>query len=382
MPNIIKKRSRILAFDLLRGLFLVIIIINHAAVSFGRSFFIIFTGASQLPASAAEGFFMISGIMVGYVYGPKILTSTRQVFIKIWKRAALLWLLCVLFTFIFTAWVLPYPESEKFQTLYSKDGLSFIINTLTLRFSFGWADFLARYAWFMLFAPFALWLIAKKLWWLVACISIAVWYLLRTDSFFYPFPAWQVVFMMGIITGYYFPQIEIWFRQLTSLTQKIIFHTVVWTSVFMVIITTLGIVVLPWIAESHPKAATLPPGSFLIPAMDWLAQFTNKDYLDPIRLLIGTLWFAGLYIVFRQYEPQIDRLTRGTLQVFGKNALYVYSVHAFILFAIDVYFRPPGGSSNFFLNTIITATVLILIYYATKYRLFIISILNRILGNR
>lgn len=150
------------------------IIINHLGAAFGVSLLILLTGGGGLPASAAEGFFLISGTMVGYVYGPKILISTRSIFKKLWRRAGWLYVLCVFFTLLYTVWTLYYPGNEKFLTLYPRDGFSFLYNTFLLRYAFGWADFLSRYAWFMLAAPFILWLIAKRKSWIVAGVSFFV----------------------------------------------------------------------------------------------------------------------------------------------------------------------------------------------------------------
>lgn len=113
--------------------------------------------------------------MVGYVYGPRLAKRGFSVVVKrLWKRAGLLWFLSVFFTLLFTACVLFFPESEKYSTLYARDEISFLYNTLLLRFSFGWTDFLGRYAWFMFFAPFTLWFITRKMTWLVILVSGAV----------------------------------------------------------------------------------------------------------------------------------------------------------------------------------------------------------------
>lgn len=81
-----KTHPRILAFDIMRGIFMTSIIINHLGSAFGISCFILLTGGGSLPASAAEGFFLLSGLMVGYVYGPRILLRTKPTFQKLWKR--------------------------------------------------------------------------------------------------------------------------------------------------------------------------------------------------------------------------------------------------------------------------------------------------------
>ncbi len=57
--------KRIRAFDILRGYFLIVILINH--IELYPSFFDFFTGRGRLLVSAAEGFFFMSGLLVGMV---------------------------------------------------------------------------------------------------------------------------------------------------------------------------------------------------------------------------------------------------------------------------------------------------------------------------
>jgi hypothetical protein len=67
--NLIKK-PRILALDLLRGYFLVSIILNHLQWYPNGLDWVAMRGS--LLVSAAEGFFIISGILLGIVRGRKL----------------------------------------------------------------------------------------------------------------------------------------------------------------------------------------------------------------------------------------------------------------------------------------------------------------------
>src|SRR5690606_23989818 len=140
-------------------------------VAWSPSVFTYISGGNQLPASAAEGFFAISGLLVGYLYAPKILKETKKIFTKIWKRAFLLWALATFFTIFFTAWAVLTPDSRAYANRYDREVWRFFANTFALRYGFGWAEFLTRYAMFMLFAPFAVWLVARGRAWVVALVS-------------------------------------------------------------------------------------------------------------------------------------------------------------------------------------------------------------------
>ena len=65
--NNLSKRRRIFELDLLRGFFVVIIIIDH--LQLWPSPLRYLTGEGRLWVTAAEGFFLISGLLVGYIRG-------------------------------------------------------------------------------------------------------------------------------------------------------------------------------------------------------------------------------------------------------------------------------------------------------------------------
>lgn len=364
------NRERILAFDLLRGMFLMIIITTH--IAWRPSLFTFVGGGGLLFASAAEGFFAISGILVGYLYAPRILKDTRKIVKKIWKRAALLYFLATLFTFLYTAWAVLEPNSPVHQTLYSREPWRFILDTLTLRYAFGWAEFLNRYALFMFVAPLAVWLVAKGRGWVVALASFVVWLFLREVERFLPFSSWQLVFMYGIILGYYLPAIEGWFGELRYRSRTVITWSVCSVAVVTYIISMLLFVVAPLV---------LPADHQIMRLHDELVPLFDKNHLAPARVAVGVVWFTALYMLFRRYEKQISRGTRGVLEVFGKQSLFVYCLHAFILFAIDVYFRPPAPNL-IVANTVVTLIVLTTIYYAAYYRGHVTEYGKRLLRNK
>ena len=87
--NNLSKRRRIFELDLLRGFFVVIIIIDH--LQLWPSPLRYLTGEGRLWVTAAEGFFLISGLLVGYIRGFKNKDkSLKDISIKLIKRAGLL----------------------------------------------------------------------------------------------------------------------------------------------------------------------------------------------------------------------------------------------------------------------------------------------------
>lgn len=349
------KRQRILTLDLLRGLFLVIIFAGHLAYA-PSLFFQFATGTSGQFASAAEGFFAISGILVGYIYGPKILTHTKKIVLKMWKRAFLLYGLCVGFTLFYVAWAMLLPDGYSRQPNWEGPAIDLLVQSFTLQFRFGWADFLARYAVFMFIAPLAIWLIAKRHAWAVAVSSIGVWLFSGNIAGWQIFTAWQVVFMIGIIIGFYLPQLEAAAKSIPKRKKTIIWLSVVGLAVATYSAVMIRYVVLPFITPAISD--TLPS--------EWL-PYLDRESVGIARIAIGILWFSALYLLFRRFEEWINSATKGVLLTLGQNSLFVYSLEAFVIFSIDVFLPAPNNSSIIG-NTLIGVGAMAAIYIITRYK--------------
>lgn len=348
------KRKRIIALDLIRGYFLIAIIVDH--VFFAPSLFFLATGGGLLFASPAEGFFVISGILVGYLYGPKILTQTRAVCRKVWKRAGLLYVLSVTLTMLFTVWAHLLPAAQVPLEPWNGDVAKLIFNTLTLRYAYGWTDFLPRYALFMLAAPAMLWFVAKGKWWLLAAASILMWAVFRGNAYLMPFSAWQLLFVGGVIIGYYLPQVESWFKERSVLAKRMIAVPVLGLAAITFTASIIGLVI------PHFTGAQI-----MIP--EQISGFFDKNTLGIGRLVLGMVWFSALYLLVRRYERQIEKKTKGVLQVFGTKSLLTYCLHGVVLFAISTVIYPVQG--NVFVNTLATTFILVMMYVlvASNYRI-------------
>lgn len=380
LSEVKKKRERIIALDLLRGSFLIAIFVNHIAWS--PTLYDFITGQSHLFASAAEGFFAISGILVGYIYGPRILHKTKDTFVKLWKRAGWLYLLSISFTTLYTLITLFLPpDTVRSQFLHANVG-EFLFQTLTLQFSYGWADFLSRYALLMAFAPFALWLVAKGKSWLLAIISILVWIVLG-PIFYSHFTAWQIIFYFSVIIGFYLPAIEHKFSSLPQKIRQASLNTLFTISLFTFMVSITMTVVLPIITGEYQYL--LPPAVYT--AMLEIINFRtsleltifDRDTMALGRILIGIIWFSALYIIFRRYEKKIDEKTRGSLLLLGTNSLYVYGLQSFILFMMDIFLDPPNGA-NIILKTIVVTVAVGLVYLLTYQRSHFKRIRQRTIG--
>ncbi len=319
--------KRILSLDLLRGYFLLVITIDH----FFRfpSVWELFTGEGRLWVSAAEGFFIISGILIGLL---------QQRFEKLWKRAGKLYIVSVVLTLIFTVWG-ELMESNLIKFGIDVDGgfKKLILNTVTLKYTYGWADFLPYYVVFLFFSPLILNLLKKKKLWVVLLVSFLFW-LVRGNNFYL---AWQILFFGGICIGFYKDKI---LKNFSKLTKK---YKFVIPFIFGITVITIILSIL-----SVGLDLNIYPGIF------------DKDTLGPGRLLLSGLWFACLFILFKKYEDEINKKTFGVINFLGQNSLLVYVIHAIILFPLDVWTPPNSG---FIFNTVYTLVVILLLFLTTKF---------------
>ncbi len=351
-----KKSERILAFDILRGIFLLIILVNH--VELYPSIFDFFTGRGRLFVSAAEGFFFLSGLLVSIVYRRRIAYGMRFILFAMWRRAVILYFSAVGLALLFTAW------GASAGGRFIKDGLpplpidwpALIVETLRLQYNFGWADFLPHYAVFMIFAPLVFWLLLKGKWWVALALSIAVW-AFRGDEFT---PAWQLIFMTGMIVGYHWEDIKNWYMGLATHRKTLIHYSVFWVTAVTFIFTYTGVYVLSFLNAHIEK---LP---------DWAQSFTlnwnvvheiiwrafSKWTLGPGRVLLFYVWFLAAFYLVVRYEKQITKATRGVVTMLGQNSLFVYVTHAFIIFTLRYYYQ---DNSNIAINFLVTLAAVVLI---------------------
>lgn len=354
------KRERILALDLLRGLFLLVIIVDH--LSLFPNLFEIFSGRGHLWSSAAEGFFLISGTLVGYIYGPRMSVAPARTTIKIWKRALELYCYSVTTSFVFLWWGNHVSQGAKPGLWVHPPIREMVEKVLTLRYVYGWTDFLTHYVVYMLVAPLAVYLLSRRKSWLLVVGSLAVW----SHRGAYMDKAWQLLFMAGILLGYYLPYLETKAKLMSVLRQKTMTWTIYGFAGLVYIASGVAIRIPEYVSDNNLTSGRLYDFSQpLIRFHDRTLVLFDKNTLGSGRVLVSFLWFTALYIVFRRNETRIHRWSKGVLEAFGKVSLYVYVVHAFVLFALHLVLPVNMG---FIANTIVTAWSAAIVYECIQYR--------------
>lgn len=346
MPNLEKvvkkeKSERILTFDLLRGYFLCVILFNH--LQYYPSGLDFFTGRGILYASASEGFFIVSGIVLGIVRGRKLLHLPFKTSAKLlWKRSLQLYIASIVLTLIFTIIGQVFISNPGIKSGIFTDWSHWwelIWHTVTLSYTYGWADFLRLYAIFIFFAPFALWLLRKGLWYVLLGVSTFLWalYPLLPNNTIIAQPfSWQLIFFGGFIIGFYWTKILEFWRSLSLRTRQYIGWSFV--SVFAItVITTFTLVF------GHELGGAI--GSELNRIHRIVEQHFNKDRLPLERIGLGIIWFWGLFYLVRRFEAFIVKHLGWLLLSFGMNSLYVYTISAFVIYFAHLIIAPPGFQS-------------------------------------
>jgi hypothetical protein len=324
-----------------------------------------------LWTSAAEGFFIISGMMVGVVRGREIKQGRWQAAWKrLWTRGIVLYGWSVGLTLLFTVigyWLAGFP-GVKPGIAEGMSTIQLLWNTLALRYVYGWADFLPWYAVFMIVAPLALWLVYKRQGWLVILTSVLAWHLGRGSNSYF---AWQIFFFVGLVGGYYLPYYETIYAKVSSVVKRRLMWWLSGASLAMLVASWIAVFVPPTLTNHHDFG--LGWIGFIREVATTLANLADpwfdKVSLPPGRVLLSLFWFITLYVIVCQYEAQIARSLGRFLLPLGRNSLFVYGVESVIIFAVAILI--PYTTSfvwNVLINAVCVASVWLAADSWQKYR--------------
>jgi hypothetical protein len=353
-----KKISRILTFDLMRGYFLVAIILDHLAYfPNGLDWW---GGRGNLYVSAAEGFFLISGIVLGVVRGRKLAEKPFAVAAKLLlQRGVQLYITAVVLMLLFTfiGWMfIDNPGLKAGIRPLTEDVWSVIWGGLTFNYIYGWADYLRLYAIFLFASPIALWLLRRGLWYVLLAVSVWIWSQysnspLETAELSQVY-SWQLIFFSGLTIGYYLTPIRQWWSSITP----VIRNTVIAVTVSIAAITMLANFIIV-------EGATLFGGfsQTLTNLNNTFAPYFIKEELPIARLVLFVIWFGAGFWLFSRFEQYIVKYFGWLLLPFGTNSLYVYILHAVMVFGAHLVIKDPTPYLlvNFTLSAVIIGIILL-----------------------
>lgn len=327
--------QRMKTLDYLRGLFILIIIIDH--LWRWPNLFQFISGRGELWVSAAEGFVIISGLLVGYVRGRKGLRlKMSEISKKLVARGALLYLWAYITTILLVAasWYLSFSSNIAFVPYNKSDWGGLIKDVLLLQYTHSLTHFLYLYAIFLFLSPLFIWLLRNRLWYLATVISFLGWFIgtVTTNEWL----QWQILFFIPAIIGF---NLESFLRRLKKIPPPYISFCAL-AGIGSILVS--GAIILP-----------SPPGTYF-------SELFQRDPLSIARIGLSFVWFLSLVWLFNRLEPYIEKYAGWLLGPFGNKSLTGYIVHAFILTAI-AFFIPP--TSEFIINSAV-AIIAVLITWA------------------
>ena len=322
-----------------------------------------------LFVTAAEGFFIMSGIVLGIVRGAKYIDRPmKEVTNLLLKRGFQLYLTVAVLAIIFTliGWAYMHAGIGGIKPgIFPADTSIWqvILSSFTLQYYYGWADYLRLYALFLFASPLVFWLLRKGLWYLALAGSFAVWLLFpllvgdggySAAEYWQPV-SWQLLFFMGVIIGFNWNFFLDTWNGFSDRVRRIISVSLVSTAVITLVISVLFML-------STMGYNTGPFTSDLRHII--FSNFFNKESLPLTRILLAMIWFWAGFWVFKRFEKPIKKAIGWLLLPFGTNSLYVYTLHAFAVFFVHIHISRGSLLWNF----IVTAGVILLIRLCVHYK--------------
>ena len=315
--------------DLLRGFCVVVMVADH--IGGERSWVYVVTGGNRFFTSAAEGFVLISGIVMGTVYLNVIRREGMNAMLrKILKRAGFLYVLTVVLTILF-ALVSYLMNSAWSLAITPARPLEFVLSVGTMHRSYPVTDVLLLYTLLVLAAPPLLYLLgtgrtkialagAWGLWLLWQVSPADVQFPWNVVDGGFPFAAWQLPFAMGVIIGYHRDRIA------RALTPRVRAAIVIGGALLSVVLIVAFQLTIADRASDQPSALAWLLSSDLV---------FGKNDLRPGRLLalVGVASFA--YTLVTVLWVPIRRALGWLFLPLGQRSLGAYGIHLFVLALSD-----------------------------------------------
>jgi len=315
------RRSRDLALDLLRGYFLVVIMIDH--LRFATNPLYLVSGHQALWVTAAEGFVLISGFLVGMLRGHEARTvglaaATRHLL----RRALVLALWSALLTIVFrtisqeTAYWPDVPNADAPGPL-----LDYALGAVVLRRTYGDHNLLAAYALFIAASPLALLAMLRGYTWLVLAASAALWAVAYRFNLVWSNSVqadlcWQLLFMIGVAAGFHHAALVRRWQALSPAARR---RLAIAAAVASLAILVGSLLRLPD-REVHPTRLE--------------GLLFDRNRLGPARIACALVLVTSLYGLVRHFEARLVPTIGRLFVPLGQASLYVYIVQSMLTFVL------------------------------------------------
>jgi hypothetical protein len=364
------RAARDIPLDLLRGLAMVILVVNHLRLESALGH------VTSAVLSAAEVLVAVSGVVVGMVFGRRWLVhGARVTTAMLLRRSWKLYVASVVVVALVGALTLVpglatealtvSPNVQPAYDAYAFDGsLRTLVAIVTLEAGPWQFNILGFFIAVLALAPTLLWALDRGWWPGVIAISWLLFWLGRHWSVDVlpsqserPFPilVWQVLFVNGMALGWHRERVSRWLRRYRN-----------WIcAAILVVAAAFAVVQLA--------------GPALVDAATWArweAEHFHKGSLDVARLLAMISIAAAVYMGFRRVGTTAERLLGPLLLPLGRNSFYVFIMHVFLCLAVASVPALGGQGLGLLGNTLVQLSCLAILCTMVRRR-FLFRIVPR-----
>ncbi len=357
------SNSRDLRLDLLKGYFILRMLVDHSA---GYSLLHWIIGGTGFLVSGAEGFLFLSGLLAGIVYFKIIQQKGLGEGVK--KAASR----CVnLYLIALTTSIIFIFISEHLQLRWARDlsmslPLEIVIKTMTHKLHYPYTEILQVYALFFLFLPLILVFLEKQKKGIILATSI-VFYLaylisptagnfpvLAGSSNFINFSAAQLLMISGLLVGYQ-PYNE----------NKVLSRPIPRGWLILAVAGVILTIIAYYLIKNPLVAANL---GITTENLHWLStKAFSKVNLGPARLVAFYCFFAVMLHLVTRYWYWIQRITGWLLLPLGRFSLYAYLVHLPLILVIAIFLKAADlGRNNQWLNLVLSSLTVAISWWFTR----------------
>ncbi|OUS32561.1 hypothetical protein A9Q99_00360 [Gammaproteobacteria bacterium 45_16_T64] len=377
--------GRDLRIDFMRGAVMVVLVVVHIEI-FSIFNFIAWERVGLI--SGAEGFVILSGVVLGIVHRKILDKADYHVsMMKLFDRSAQLYRVnLTVIAVVYFLSMLSIVDLSVIKTfinwgnkevynLYPNEGAAWhqtLTQFLLLRNGPHQIQILGLYFILLAFTPLAMWFFKNgRPLWLLYISWVLYFYNMQHPSrptmgqFEYGFPvlSWQVIFFNGLAVGYYKDEIRHYFSG--NKYHALVSVALVFTLVFA------------FIAWNSPNKAFPEWANFgLIEAkayhdMHW--QFFDKNKLGILRIVNYFCFLVVFYRALTLFWKPLNRLIGWLLVPLGQASLYVFIVHLGFIVLVEYIskfseMQPVFDTSNFIENSIIHTVCILGLWLLVRYK--------------
>lgn len=371
--------------DLFRGWIILTVVLTHIELASPYSFISL---RAIGAITGAEMFVLLSGVVLGMIYAPTVAKLGEwATAVTMWRRARKQYVVAIaVVLLVFLIGLVPFVDATDITTFTDRgtgaDGTAvqgqvydlyanaprlfdypppwYAVKALLLLEMGPWVfNIMGLFVVLSLALPALMWLIRRRLWWLVLAGSWALYVWASVDDVrvlpsqfedVFPLLIWQIAFTHGLVLGYYRTAIT---RALTTRVGKIA------CAVF--VLGYAGSLVYIW-ATFHLGVSPLP---FPDSSYTWLYAngYTRID-LQAGRLIDLALMVVVAFAFLTTCWKPVDKVIGWFWIPLGQASLYVFIVHVF--FALAVGNIPGLDRTNVWQGTVIHTAVILLIWLMVK----------------